>query len=107
MEVKGLSMRASILCIIIGWVLMIAFVFSLIDGNNSLINDSPPPDQKPSFYITRTDTYRTIEGKEMWLMEYTIDGILQGTMFNSREAMTEYREYLETIGRVYQREGDE
>jgi hypothetical protein len=81
-----------------------AFILGLILSLVPKGERSTLPDQKPSVYITRTDAYRTIEGKDMWLMEYTVDGILQGTMFNSQEAMTEYREYLETIGRVYQRE---
>jgi hypothetical protein len=59
---------------------------------------------KPDIYITRTDSYRTIEGDVVWVLEYTVNGEVQNPGFNSREAMTEFREYLDTIGRVYQRE---
>jgi hypothetical protein len=83
-----------------------AFILGLIISLIPKGERSTPPDQKPGIYITRTDTYRTIEGKDMWILEYTVDGILQGTMFNSQEAMTEYRDFLDTIGRVYQREGE-
>jgi hypothetical protein len=66
-------------------------------------NKTPESDTKPSIYITRTDSYRTIEGDILWILEYTIDGKVQNPGFNSQKAMTEYREYLDTIGRVYQR----
>jgi hypothetical protein len=59
---------------------------------------------KPSIYITRTDSYRTLEGDILWVLEYTINGEVYAPMFNSLKAMTEYREYLDTIGKVYQRE---
>jgi hypothetical protein len=57
-----------------------------------------------SVYITRTGRIHTIEGKEMWVLEYTVNGELHAPAFDSREAMAEYREYLDTIGRVYQKE---
>jgi hypothetical protein len=59
---------------------------------------------KPDIYITRTDSYRTIEGNVIWVLEYAIDGVVQNPGFNSREAMTRFREYMDTIGKVYQRE---
>jgi hypothetical protein len=62
---------------------------------------------KPSIYITRTDQVRTIEGKTVWILEYTVDGIVQAPFFNSQEAMTRYRAYLDTIGTVYEREEEE
>jgi hypothetical protein len=61
-------------------------------------------DTRPSIYITRTDRIRTMEGRDMWILEYTVNGELQGAMFHSQRSMTEYWEYLHTIGRVYQRE---
>jgi hypothetical protein len=66
--------------------------------------DLSPEPPGPPIYITRTDRIRTIEGREIWILEYTIDGVLQSPAFNSREAMTEYREYLDSIGKVYQGE---
>jgi hypothetical protein len=62
------------------------------------------PETGPAIYITRTDCIRTMDGRDVWILEYTIDGIWQSPAFNSLGAMTEYREYLDTIGRVYQRE---
>jgi hypothetical protein len=59
---------------------------------------------KPDIYITRTESYRTVEGDILWVLEYTIDGVVQSPGFNSQKAMTEFREYLDTIGKVYQRE---
>jgi hypothetical protein len=47
-----------------------------------------------------------MDGRDIWILEHTIDGIWQSPAFNSREAMIEYREYLDTIGKVYQREED-
>jgi hypothetical protein len=38
------------------------------------------------------------------VLEYTINGVVQSPGFNSQKAMTEFREYLDTIGRVYRRE---
>jgi hypothetical protein len=64
------------------------------------------PSGKPNIYITRTDHILTFDGGEAWLLEYTVNGEIQSAMFDSREAMTEYREYLDTIGRVYRKEGD-
>jgi hypothetical protein len=61
---------------------------------------------KPDIYITRTDSYRAINGNIIWILEYTVNGIVQNPGFNSLEAMTEYREYLDTLGNVYQREAE-
>jgi hypothetical protein len=61
-------------------------------------------DTRPSIYITRTYHILTMEGRDMWILEYTVNGELQGAMFHSQRAMTEYYEYLHTIGTVYQRE---
>jgi hypothetical protein len=63
-----------------------------------------PPAAGPSIYITRTDRAVTIDRKPLWILEYTVDGVLQTPAFTSREAMARYAEYLETIGEVYQRE---
>jgi hypothetical protein len=63
-----------------------------------------PPESNISIYITRTDQVRNIEGKTVWVLEYTVDGVVQAPFFNSQEAMTKYRAYLDTIGTVYQRE---
>jgi hypothetical protein len=62
--------------------------------------DRQPP---VSIYITRTDHIRRYDGKEMWVLEYTINGELQNGIFTSQRAMTDYWEYLHTIGTVYQR----
>jgi hypothetical protein len=62
---------------------------------------------KPDIYITRTDSYRTLEGNVIWILEYTVDGIAQNPGFNSLKAMIEFREYLDTVGRVYQTEEEE
>jgi hypothetical protein len=64
------------------------------------------PEVKPGIYITRTDRVRTFEGGEVWILEYTVDGVFQAPVFDSPEALSEYREYLDTIGRVYRKEGD-
>jgi PBP1b-binding outer membrane lipoprotein LpoB len=61
---------------------------------------------KPDIYITRTDSYRTIEGDVIWMLEYTVNGIVQNPGFNSLKAMTEFREYLDTLGTVYQKEAE-
>jgi hypothetical protein len=62
---------------------------------------------KPSIYITRTDHVWTLEGDEVWILEYTVNGEFQAPLFDSREGMIGYREYLDTIGTVYRtgREG--
>jgi hypothetical protein len=69
-----------------------------------------PPSEQPgparSIYITRTDRVRTLEGETVWILEYTVDGRFEAPAFTSREAMAEYREYLDTIGRVYRGEGE-
>jgi hypothetical protein len=61
---------------------------------------------KPKIYITRTESYRTIEGGAIWILEYTVNGAVQNAGFNSQRAMTEFREYLDTLGTVYQREAE-
>jgi hypothetical protein len=68
---------------------------------------APAPAPRPSIYITRSDSYRTIEGNIIWILEYTINGETQNPGFDSREDMEKYREYLDTIGDVYQRETGE
>jgi hypothetical protein len=62
---------------------------------------------EPSIYITRTSQIRDIEGRLVWVLEYTVDGVVQSSLFKNQEAMTEYRAYLDTIGTVYQRETEE
>jgi hypothetical protein len=62
---------------------------------------------RPSIYITRTDRFLDLNGETVWLLEYTIDGRFQSPAFHSLEAMAEYREYLDTIGKVYRREEEE
>jgi hypothetical protein len=59
---------------------------------------------KPGIYIIRTDRIITAAGQEVWILEYTVNGILQTIVFNSREAAEEYREYLDTVGNVYRKE---
>jgi hypothetical protein len=61
---------------------------------------------KPDIYITRTSSYRIIEGDIIWVLEYTINGVVQNPGFDSREAMIEFREYLDTIGKVFQKEDE-
>jgi hypothetical protein len=70
----------------------------------SMDPSAEPPESNISIYITRTDQVRNIEGKTVWVLEYTVDGVVQAPFFNSQEAMTKYRAYLDTIGTVYQRE---
>jgi hypothetical protein len=67
---------------------------------------SKPGEEPPNIYITRTDRVRTFEGGDLWIMEYTVNGVMQAAMFDSPEALSEYREYLDTIGAVYKGEGD-
>jgi hypothetical protein len=66
--------------------------------------DDMPSTPKPSIYITRTDHLRTLDGGELWVLEYTVNGELQAPAFSSQKAMTEYRAYLDTIGTVYRKE---
>jgi hypothetical protein len=61
---------------------------------------------KPSIYITRTDRVPTVDGRDVWILEYTVNGELQAPLFNSQKAMTEFREYLDTIGTVYRKEAE-
>jgi hypothetical protein len=67
-------------------------------------NKTPEPEAGPSIYITRTDRVLTLGGETVWILEYTVDGRFQSPAFHSLEAMAEYREYLDTIGKVYQGE---
>jgi hypothetical protein len=54
--------------------------------------------------MIRTDHIRTFEGKEVWILEYTVNGTFQTPVFDSLEAAAEYQEYLDTIGKVYRKE---
>jgi PBP1b-binding outer membrane lipoprotein LpoB len=81
---------------------LVLFLALLLSGCYPVSDKTP----KPEIYITRTDSYRNIEGDVIWVLEYTIDGIVQNPGFNSQKAMTEFREYLDTIGKVYQREDE-
>jgi hypothetical protein len=69
-----------------------------------IVKYNPAREREPSIYITRTDRVHLVDGRSMWTMDYTVDGVLQGAMFDSPDAMAEYREYLDTLGRVYQKE---
>jgi hypothetical protein len=82
-----------------------AFLVTIVTGFGKPTPVSKPPEL--SVYIIRTSRIHTIEGKKMWVLEYTVNGELHTPAFDSREAMDEYRDYLGTIGRVYQRETGE
>jgi hypothetical protein len=66
------------------------------------VNEVSTP--KPSIYVIRIDHVLTFEGKEVWVLEYTVDGVLQTPVFDSLEVVAEYLEYLGTIGKVYRKE---
>jgi hypothetical protein len=91
-------------------ILPVALLFAVLLAIPFLILNAPHRPEgviytsKPDIYITRTDRYRTIEGRELWVLEYTINGELQAPAFNSREAMAEYRDFLATIGKLYEGE---
>ncbi|MDR2094408.1 MAG: hypothetical protein LBP76_02680 [Treponema sp.] len=59
---------------------------------------------KPNIYIIRTERVHTVMSGEVWILDYTVNGEFQSPMFDSLEALREYREYLGTIGNVYQKE---
>jgi hypothetical protein len=61
---------------------------------------------KPDIYITRTEHILTFEGKDAWILDYTVNGAIQTAVFDSQKAMTEFREYLDTIGKVYRGEAE-
>jgi hypothetical protein len=71
---------------------------------NTTPGSSGVPEPEPNIYNTRTDRMRTFEGGEVWILEYTVNGVFQAPVFDSPEALAEYREYLDTIGRVYRKE---
>jgi hypothetical protein len=87
-----------LVCILAGFLLLYAL---------SPENKVPGPESVPSIYITRTDRFLDLNGETVWLLEYTIDGRFQSPAFHSLEAMAAYREYLDTIGKVYRREEEE
>jgi hypothetical protein len=66
---------------------------------------SKPGEEPPNIYVTRTDRVRTFEGSDLWILEYTVNGVMRAAMFDSPEALAEYREYLGAIGKVYRKEG--
>jgi hypothetical protein len=89
---------------------LVFIIFAVIASHDWQQTENRKPEEdgtKPSIYITRTSQATTFDGKTVWILEYTVDGLVQSPLFNSREAMTEYREYLDTIGTVYQRDFEE
>jgi hypothetical protein len=87
--------------------IVVLFILICTDsGNDKIPEPSIQPETKPSIYITRTDHVRTLEGETVWILEYTVDGRFEAPAFTSQEAMTEYREYLDTIGMVYRRDSE-
>jgi hypothetical protein len=99
-------MMDKILYSLAGALLLFVILAVIASRNGHPAGDRHPEEggAKPSIYITRTDQVRTIGGKTVWILEYTVDGIVQAPIFNSQEAMTKYRAYLDTIGTVYQQE---
>jgi hypothetical protein len=89
--------------------IIIVVIIIVVVGNFVSVSQSFPkqPESAKSIYITRTDHVLTFEGETVWILEYTVDGRLEAPAFTSQEAMTRYREYLDTIGTVYQREEEE
>jgi hypothetical protein len=61
----------------------------------------------PNIYVIRTEYMHTLGGKTVWMLDYTVNGELQSPRFNSQKAMTDFREHLDTIGKVYQRDLEE
>jgi hypothetical protein len=84
--------------LIVGLVIFAVFLIVIPDNKKPVELEI-----KPSIYITRTDRVLTLGGETVWILEYTVDGRFEAPAFTSREAMAEYREYLDTIGTVYRR----
>jgi hypothetical protein len=84
-------------------VMIIVVVVNFVSVSQSF---SKQPESARSIYITRTDHVLTLEGETVWILEYTVDGRFEAPAFTSREAMTRYREYLDTIGTVYRRDSE-
>jgi hypothetical protein len=85
---------------------VLMFIAINIQRTNTRTISIELPRGNPNIYIPRTDHILTFDGGEAWVLEYTVNGVLQTPVFDSQKAMTEYREYLDTIGNVYRKEGD-
>jgi hypothetical protein len=92
-------------CIVVLAIAVLGSLLALI-VTNAIQANPVSKETELSVYVIRTSRIHTIEGKEMWILEYTVNGELHAPAFDSREAMAEYREYLGAIGRVYQRENE-
>jgi hypothetical protein len=93
--------------LIVGLFFIFAVFLIVFQGDRETVEPEINPNiyvAKPSIYITRTNRFLDLNGETVWLLEYTIDGRFQSPAFHSLEAMAEYRGYLDTIGKVYQRE---
>jgi hypothetical protein len=91
------------LIVIIFITIFVVYIF-IFPGKSKTPEPGIQPEAGPSIYITRTGRFLTLEGETVWILEYTVDGRFQSPAFHSLEAMAEYREYLDTIGKVYQGE---
>jgi hypothetical protein len=93
----------SFLIVIIFITILVVYIF-IFPGKSKTPEPGLQPEAGPSIYITRTGRFLTPGGETVWILEYTVDGRFQSPAFHSQEAMAEYREYLDTIGKVYRRE---
>jgi hypothetical protein len=93
----------AIILLAVGYVLLL-LLFSPLIGMYQKQKEEP---LKPAIYLTRTDKLRVFDGSVVWVVEYTVDGVLQSVVFNSPEEAVDYTEYLGVIGNVYKKEAGE
>lgn len=55
--------------------------------------------EKPHIYIVSRGEYLNLEGREIFCLEYTVDGVMQiPTNFTTEKQMVEFEQYLYRIG---------
>jgi hypothetical protein len=54
---------------------------------------------RPDVYIISLQKHRDYEGREVWYLQYALDGKIEQAVFYSADSADEYIEYLKDMGR--------
>ena len=103
---KGATMKWSLFDRVPEWIWMFLLSFGLMlfaicifNASAPRINVSMAPKAKPAIYVTSRPEYLNIDGKTIYALEYTADGVSQFPVnFTSVKERAEFEGWLYQVG---------